>query len=271
MSWEGWKSRLFRKTGLPQAVFNLAGKFVVSVRDRHKAEGDSDESFSLTTASVVAVRIAMSYKAIFVLWLRHCDDDAHIVLRTMVELRIQLLWLLSDEEKQEERSLRYYEWMRVEAARLWGLSIDLESPDPFVADASKFLDGIRTRYNLPPSIRDRKWEKWHAATIRQLAKEIGREDELYPLHDRLSGFVHASPYAIMRHMLSRESGAPFTLEEMAEQDGHYVIHEAMYTVCDVMQFVSEYLDLSIQRDVLRIVDRLRATQDVGGERDDRRD
>ena len=146
------------------------------------------------------------------LWLLCCearhpwDADGALILRAIYDASLQSLYILNKPELREQRARQYldFAWIEKDWSRKWGdkYSSPLaknfrESPMRSLGEPvlDKNLRRIRSRYL---TIAGKEWRQtWYKGSLRNLAEELGLEEEYDLLQKQLSGAVHSSPHTLL--------------------------------------------------------------------------
>ena len=145
------------------------------------------------------------------LWLLCCearhpwDADGALILRAIYDASLQLLYILNKPELREQRASQYLDfvWIEKDWVRKWGdkYSSPLakkfrKSPMRIVGEPvlDKNLRRIRSQYLTSAG---KEWRQtWYKGSLRNLAEELGLQEEYDLLQKQLSGAVHSSPHTL---------------------------------------------------------------------------
>jgi len=146
------------------------------------------------------------------LWLLCCqarhpwDADGAVILRAIYDASLQSLYILNKPELREQRARQYldFAWIEKDRVRKWAdrYSNPLakkvrKSPMRTVGEPvlDKNLKRIRSQYSRSAG---KEWRQtWYKGSLRNLAVELGLEEEYDLLQKQLSGAVHSSPYTLV--------------------------------------------------------------------------
>jgi len=152
------------------------------------------------------------------LWTLRCNAshpygmDANAILRVLYDAGLQARHITHDPAKRQERAQDYLDYALVEwdQVRKWADSKDSPlaravSNSPRWADAEPELEQrlsmVKGRFQ---SAKGDYRRTWYLGTLRDLAKEVGLEDEYAFLQRGLSGCVHSSSQKLSYGPLVRE-------------------------------------------------------------------
>lgn len=172
------------------------------VEKLNQTYSDSHVSYALRT---MHKRIMASMDSLLLLHAhsQHIYDyDASVILRGMYDTMLQSLYVLNN---PDERARLYHEYRWVEKYN-WMIKFDKNSTRFAVAiSASEKRDSgeeeIRNNYQRVYGMFQGKNGKvrnrWYPGSLRDVAIDVGYEEEYDLLQSMLSSIVHSTPFAIM--------------------------------------------------------------------------
>ena len=132
-------------------------------------------------------------------------SDASALLRCMYDTLIQAIYMLHIPNKRDDRGQLYLDYYWVQKYRMislvdknqTGLAKHLRTSDKRTEGEKRIIDEfdkIKHKYATKGN-QNRPRKNWYPGTLRELALEVGYEDEYEIVQLLFGGIVHSSPYA----------------------------------------------------------------------------
>ncbi len=191
-----------------QQFWNAMSRLAAKIYEALNARGKKD-----IVAKAISMLQDRMLQSTTTLWLLCCearhpwDADGALILRAIYDASLQLLYILNKPELREQRANQYldFAWIEKDWTRKWGdkhsnpLAKKVrESPMRTVGEPvlDKNLKRIRSQYLTRAG---KEWRQtWYKGSLRNLAEELGLEEEYDLLQKQLSGAVHSSPRTLLQ-------------------------------------------------------------------------
>jgi hypothetical protein len=152
------------------------------------------------------VRAAYLVEAIYALCKQGLATEAMVLLRSLLNLFINIKWLTKEDcEKRFERYADFeviYKKLSIdtlfEHGEIWD---EIEKPEINIHDED--FEKIKNKYELK---NRRDYFNWSGKTIYQMAKDVTLEKEYAIIYGRLSSREHTSPDSVRDYLETSEKG-----------------------------------------------------------------
>lgn len=176
-----------------------AHKIMVTFMDKYLLSGEVPDNLISHLSLYFLTKFHKSLLALRMLVVSGFDEDASIILRTLVEMTITLGYI---SKEPEQRTVRYTEYEYILQYKLLGV-MDKHYPEAVVDKERR--KQIEQDYQLHKHKFDRK-DQWSDKTIAKMAEELNMTfwyDAVYKLD---SGYVHSNISATRGFMLEGDDG-----------------------------------------------------------------
>ena len=173
------------------------------------------------------VRASYLLEAINKLCLEGFATEAMVILRSLLNLYINIKWLTSGDSKQRFERFCDFEAvskkLAIDNAIKFG-QIDEEFKDDDFTVHDDDFKRVKEKYNLK-SLRD--FYNWSGKSIYQMAKDADLENEYKIIYGRLSSIEHTGPYSVREYLDDSENGKTIIRKGARDKNVDLVILTAL--------------------------------------------
>lgn len=182
-----------------------------------------------------------SYLAIMYLLDKGFLEDANIILRSMFEILVTILFIKQNPKK---RALQYLEYSYVEKHRLIETITDMAG-DP--KNAARLREIEQEYLRIKDNYKNKS--SWSGLSIREMSKKVGLEDLYNMLYRFHSQFVHTSPEAMKSYIQNIQKGFMINLEPINDNFFVGIISENCEILLQLTEIFENTFDLGRSKEI----------------------
>ena len=206
----------------------------------------------------LSLKIMRHHEALETLDYKGYGSEAGIVLRSMFEAVVNLMWISQDMEERIPRytayqvydSQKYRDYATKQETQIGLSEKELQLRDKLFSELSEQAKDMKEKYGFKPN------KHWSGKSLREMCKDLGwieRYDTLYKIY---SDIAHSNILASKDYISIEPNGMMRIINESQPMHCKASLHEAFIYLYFAFEFLDIFLDLGMEEFLEKIYMRL---------------